>query len=75
MDYTEFIENKRRTVAHVGFETDHVHSALYPFQREVVRWSLRMGRAALFEDCGFWARPFSNWNGRGMSRITREVGC
>ena len=66
MDYAEFIENKRRTVAPVGFEANDIHPVLYPFQREVVRWALShpAGRAALFEDCGLgktlqqleWAR-------------------
>jgi DNA modification methylase len=43
---------------------DKLHPGLFPFQRDVVDWGLRRGRAAFFEDCGLgktlqqleWAR-------------------
>src|SRR5205823_6443219 len=41
-----------------------LHPALFPFQRDIVGWALRRGRAAIFADCGMgktamqleWAR-------------------
>lgn len=65
-DYAEFLLKKSRCVSASGFDVDDasIHAALYPFQRDIVRWALRRGRAALFEDCGLgktiqqleWAR-------------------
>jgi DNA modification methylase len=50
--YTEFLESKRVSAAAVGFNVDGewMNPALFPFQRDIVRWALRKGRAALF--CG-----------------------
>lgn len=53
-DYAAFLESKRITVPSVGItvEPNELHSALFPFQRDLVRWSLRKGRSALFADTG-----------------------
>jgi superfamily II DNA or RNA helicase len=65
-DYAAFLASKRRTVADRGPRVDpgDVHPLLFPFQRDLVRWSVRKGRAALFADTGLgktlmqleWAR-------------------
>lgn len=64
--YAEFLASKRERVEPVGFavDDDELNPALFPWQRAVVKWALRRGRAALFEDCGLgktaqqieWAR-------------------
>jgi hypothetical protein len=48
--YSEFLETKRLTVPSVGVEVrpDQLCPALFPFQRDLTRWALRKGRAALF---------------------------
>jgi hypothetical protein len=48
--YSEFLETKRLTVPSVGVEVrpDQLCPALFPFQRDLSRWALRKGRAALF---------------------------
>jgi DNA modification methylase len=53
-DYTAFLESKRLVVPSAGVDVaaDALHSALFPFQRDMVRWALRKGRAALFADTG-----------------------
>lgn len=53
-DYLDFLANKRPTVDYAGFDVspDSIHEALYAYQREIVRWALRLGKAALFEECG-----------------------
>lgn len=66
MKYDEFLARKREKVEPCGFEVDDddIHPALFPWQRRVVKWALKRGRAALFEDCGLgktvqqveWAR-------------------
>jgi hypothetical protein len=52
MTYTEFLDSKRILDHPSGFEPESLNQALFPFQRDIVRWALRRGRAALFEDCG-----------------------
>lgn len=69
-DYETFLREKRRPVAAVGFEAHGISERLYGFQRDVVAWACRMGRAALFEDCGLgktiqqleWARLVSEYS-------------
>ncbi len=53
-EYADFLESKRLLVPAAGLEVgaDRLHARLFPFQRDMVRWALRKGRAALFEDTG-----------------------
>lgn len=52
--YQQFLDAKRLTVADAGFTVDDaaISPALFPFQRDLVRWAMRKGRAALFCDTG-----------------------
>lgn len=54
MNYTEFLETKRRRTADSGFcvEIKDLHPKLFPFQAFCVQTALRKGRFAFFEDCG-----------------------
>lgn len=52
MSYADLIRNKERGAIDAGFDVDVVHAALFPFQRDTVKWALRKGRCALFEDTG-----------------------
>ena len=65
IDYRDFLDSKRRIVQSVGpSEPGEVNQLLFPFQRDLVRWAVRKGRAALFADTGLgktfmqleWAR-------------------
>lgn len=67
-NYEAFLETKRIKAEPVGFEpTLPTLPALFPFQRDIVIWALRRGRAAVFADCGMgktlmqleWARHVS----------------
>lgn len=65
-EYRNFLSGKTFRPEDVGFslEDSDIHKSLFPFQRDLVRWAVRKGRAALFEDCGLgktrqqleWAR-------------------
>lgn len=76
--YHEFLESKRIDAKPSGFDPAWVElhkrgfcDALFPFQRDIVSWAVRRGRAALFEDCGLgktiqqleWARAVADHEG------------
>lgn len=64
--YGEFLASKRRIVQDKGRPVDagEVHPSLFAFQRDIVLWAVRKGRAAIFADTGLgktrmqveWAR-------------------
>lgn len=53
-DYAELIAGKMRPATPVGFrvEPGDLHPVLFDFQRAVTAWALRLGCAAVFEECG-----------------------
>ena len=52
--YETFLKTKRLVHVNSGFEIDtsEVHSMLFPFQRDIVRWAVKRGRAGIFADVG-----------------------
>lgn len=54
MNYSEFLEQKKRAVIESGFhvQPNEIHSKLFDFQNHAVRKALKHGRYALFEECG-----------------------
>lgn len=51
--YEEFLARKAVTAPSAGLASvPKLHDALFPFQRDIVAWSLRRGRSAAFADCG-----------------------
>jgi len=57
MDYAAFIQRKSQLDGNHGFEPNGLPSALFDYQRELVTWALRKGRAALFADTGLGKTP------------------
>lgn len=53
-EYFELLESKKARAKENGFDVpaDSLHPALYDFQRFCVSRALKVGRYALFEDCG-----------------------
>lgn len=52
MNYQEFLQSKAIVHQSEGIEPKEPHEMLFQFQRDIVKWALRRGRACLFEDCG-----------------------
>ena len=50
--YESFLAGKARRAVPCGFEPRGLNPALFGFQRDVVRWACRKGKAAVFADCG-----------------------
>lgn len=53
-DYIDFLRQKIDIAPETGLEVpkESLNPKLFPWQRDIVRWALKKGRAALFEDCG-----------------------
>ena len=53
-NYSEFIKSKEIESINAGisFDESELNKNLMPFQRDIVAWALRKGRAAIFSDCG-----------------------
>lgn len=51
-NYDNFIREKSQIGNDGGFEPTFMPSFLFDFQRALVEWAVRKGRAAIFADCG-----------------------
>lgn len=52
MNYHEFLARKKFSDPLTGHEPGPIDQVLFDFQRDIVRWAIRRGRAAIFADCG-----------------------
>ena len=57
--YTTFLESKTSFAKECGLDIsrDSLNPKLFDFQRDIVAWALRKGRAAIFADCGLGKTP------------------
>lgn len=53
----EFLQAKTQRADGHGFEPGDLPVHLFEFQRELVEWATRQGRAAIFVDCGLGKTP------------------
>lgn len=74
MNYYEFLKSKEERAADAGFEAEKLNPHLFDYERDVVLWALRKGKAALFEDCGLgktiqqlaWAEKVAEHTGKSV---------
>jgi len=57
MDYAEFLQKKQDHGADSGFDPVWMPDFLFDFQKHLVEWAVRKGRAAIFADCGMGKTP------------------
>lgn len=58
LTYGKFLGAKHISVRPAGFDpTGPIIPELFDFQKDIVRWGLRKGKCALFEDCGLGKTP------------------
>lgn len=52
--YEEFLKKKEIRAPYSGFDFSqgNMNGNLFDWQKDIVRWALKKGKAALFEDCG-----------------------
>jgi hypothetical protein len=76
--YSAFLESKMQLDGDFGFSPTILPDALFPFQRSLVDWSVRKGRAALFADTGLgktvmelvWAQNVYQHTGKPVLILT-----
>ena len=70
--YQEFLEIKKIIDVPTGLkEIPELNPMLFDFQKDIVKWALKKGRACIFADCGMgktpmqleWAKHVSNYTG------------
>ena len=57
LDYAAFLEKKSQLGGMSGFDPIWMPEFLFDFQRSLVEWAIRKGRAAIFADCGLGKTP------------------
>lgn len=50
--YSRFLLQKSHSTEYHGFNPVFIPDALFDFQRHLIKWALKKGRAAIFADCG-----------------------
>lgn len=73
MDYLEFVKQKQLVAETSGFEIEResLHPTLFDFQRDIVGWALKRGKAAVFAGTGLgktlmqteWAKHVNDHTG------------
>lgn len=80
MNYTQMIERKIKRTKEAGFSIDpsELNASLFDFQRFIVEKALKVGRYAIFADCGLgktlmqlsWADQVSKYTGKPVLILT-----
>ena len=81
MKYADFIATKRIADKPTGIADAgkiELNKQLFDFQRDIVKWALRRGRACIWADCGLgktamqleWARVVNEHTGKPVMIIT-----
>ena len=61
-DYDNYVAGKIIEATPTGFDVDasDLNPVLFPYQRDIVRWAIRRGKAALFEYPGL-GKSIQEW--------------
>jgi hypothetical protein len=57
MEYEDFLNAKSQLGYNYGFDPVFMPDFLFDFQKDLVQWSLKKGRSAIFADCGLGKSP------------------
>ncbi len=76
--YQTFLASKAQLNGDHGFATDNLPESMFGFQRDLVAWALRKGRAAILADCGLgksymemvWADRVAKHTGKPVLILT-----
>ena len=57
MEYKDYLFNKAQIGENSGFDYSFMPEFLFDFQKDLLAWSLKKGRSAIFADCGLGKSP------------------
>lgn len=74
MNYDDYIDRKRVVFHPTGFDASDINPVMFDFQSDIVRWALKVGKAAIFADCGMgktlmeleWAKHVCEYTGQSV---------
>ena len=52
VEYKDYLFNKAQIGENSGFDHSFMPDFLFDFQKDLLAWSLKKGRSAIFADCG-----------------------
>lgn len=72
LSYIDFLNQKRFSIEESGFEAEIDGVVLFDYQKDIVKWACRRGKAAIFADTGLgkslmqltWADQVAKHTGR-----------
>ena len=74
LNYSEFLKRKQIQTTSTGFEAENINPMLFEWQKDIVRWACKKGKAALFEDCGLGKSPQQlEWGWQVHNHTRRDV--
>ena len=76
MQYSDFLKSK--TIRHKasGFDIsiEDLNQMLFDWQKIIVQWSLRLGRSAIFADCGLGKTPMQlEWSNQIAKKTNKKI--
>jgi len=72
MEYSEFLREKEIINVPSGFTPTKINPMLFDFQKEITKWAIRRGRAAIFADCGLGKTPIQLEWARQIQKKTKK---
>lgn len=70
--YQEFLATKSQVGMNSGFEPLWLPDFLFDFQKALIEWAIRKGRAAMFADCGLGKGPMQLVWAENVARQTNK---
>ena len=71
-DYAAFLEAKTQANTGCGFEPLWMPDFLFDFQKHLVEWAIRLGRGAIWADCGLGKGPMALVWAENVRRKTNQ---
>lgn len=72
--YIDFLRTKENAAVDAGFDAENLNKNLFQYEADIVRWALKKGKSALFEECGLgktiqqlsWAEKVAEHTGKSV---------
>jgi len=74
MEYMQFLETKKIKTIDTGFDPININPMLFDFQKDIVNWACKKGRAAVWSSCGTGKTPIQlEWANQIYMKTGRNV--